>query len=114
MKKLLRSFVAATALSLSLAITSVSPFTTAVNAKEFQAQELVYDIYLKPGGTYQVSSGIGYQYHVFPSNTKDWSVSSSGLVKASQNPYNIGFVGELFVTDRYGNVIERVTVYINY
>ncbi|OKP91510.1 hypothetical protein A3842_02890 [Paenibacillus sp. P3E] len=112
MKKLLLASFAALMLSFGLFFSNSPLFTPTAEAK---AQQIVYSIHLTPGGTYQLGSGTGYKYVILQGDFKKLTVSSKGLVTATTSPItdDDGFVGDIYVIDKYGNSLEFVHVYIN-
>ena len=115
MKKLVIATCTALLLSFGLTVTNFPVLTTTVEAKALE-----YNIYLKPGESYQLGYGRGYHYDIrqytAPNVKPALSVTSSGLVTASENPTHNsdGFAGDIWVIDRYGNLVEDVEVYIIY
>ncbi|KLU55181.1 hypothetical protein EL84_24250 [Paenibacillus sp. VT-400] len=113
MKKFLVALSLGVLVATGLSVSDNSSFATKVEAKE-----LVYTVNLQPNGTYQLGYGSGYKYKVITSTssdgTPDITVSSSGLLKLASSPINVGVAGYVYVIDRYGDVIEEVTVQIKY
>lgn len=113
MKKLLVSLSLGVLIATGLSVSDNSYFATKVEAKE-----LVYTVTLQPNGTYQLGYRSGYKYQVITSTswdgTPDIAVSSSGLLKATSFPLSFGVAGYVYVIDRSGNLIEEVTVQIQY
>ncbi|MBY9081012.1 hypothetical protein [Paenibacillus sp. CGMCC 1.18879] len=110
MKKLVLATCTALLLSLGLFFSNSPLLTTTAEAKSLE-----YSIYLKPGGTYQLGYGPGYQYLILQGTYNNLTVSSSGLVTLSKTPFTVeenDYLGDIYVYDRYGRELEYVQAYL--
>ncbi|WP_328802049.1 hypothetical protein [Paenibacillus sp. LX16] len=113
MKKMFISLFLGVLITTGLSVSSFSSFTSVADAKALR-----YTVTLHPNETYQLGYGPGYWYYTGSGKSKDFTVSSRGLIEIFPNPENISYfgayAGEISVVDRFGDEVETVTLKIKY